>query len=93
MARHVFRIALRIAQELEPFPGVRVGCGVEWVVIDAGRGTGNFPIVGCGVEVQDAEVMLEEGDAGEERFALDAVFVEVGWVSVGGCDEDGAVGH
>ena len=69
------------------------GARVERVVVDARRRAGNFAVVGGGVEVYDAEARLQEVDAGDEGFALDAVFVEVGGVSVGGCDEDDAVGH
>lgn len=55
---------------------------VERMVIDTGRGTGETAVVGAGVEVDDAEVGGEESDAREEGGALDAVLVEVSWVSV-----------
>ena len=39
------------------------------------------------------EAVFEEVDTRDEGFALNAVFVEVVWVAVGGCDQDNAVGH
>lgn len=82
-----------VAQEIEPFLGVLVGVWAEWVVVDGCWGTGNLAIVGGGVEVDDVEGGLEEVDAGNEGFALDAVLVEVVGVAVGGGDEEDAVGH
>ena len=39
------------------------------------------------------EAGFEQVDAGDEGFALDAVFVELVWVAVRGCDEDYTMGH
>ena len=62
-------------------------------MVDVGWGTGDFAVVCWGVDVDDAEGGFEEVDAGDEGFSLDAIFVEFVRVSVGGCDEDDAVGH
>lgn len=59
---------------------------VERGVVYAAWRTGNFAVVGRGVEVYDVEPVFEQVDAGDEGFALDAVFVEVVWMAVGGCD-------
>lgn len=82
-----------VAEEVEPFLGVVVGVWAERVVVDGCWGTGDLAIVGGGVEVDDVEGGLEEVDAGDEGFALDAVLVEVVGVTVGGGDEEDAVGH
>lgn len=50
-------------------------------------------VVGGRVEVDDAEALAEEVDAGDKRLALDAVLVQVGRVAVRGGDDDGAVVH
>ena len=72
---------------------MRDGSSVQWVVVDSGWWSRHFAVIGCGVEVEDAETGFEHVDAGDEGGALDAVFVEVVGVSVGCCDEDDAVGH
>ena len=86
-------VVLRVAEELEPALCVALCCLVEGVVVDAGRGTGDLSVVCLRVEVDDLELCLEEIDGGDEGLALDAVLVEVVWVAVGSCDDDGAVGH
>ena len=86
-------VVLRIAQEIEPFLRVRDGSFVQRVVVDSRRRSRHFAVVGRGVEIEDAETGFEQIDAGDEGGALDAVFVEVVGVSVGGCDEDDAMGH
>lgn len=93
MRRFVRGVVFGVAQEAEPFVGVRDGRFVEGVVVDARGGPGDFAVVGGGVEVDDLEAGFQQVDAGDEGGALDAVFVEVVGVAVGGCHEDDAVGH
>jgi hypothetical protein len=62
------------------------------VVVDGSWGTGNLAVIGWGVEVYNVQGGFEKCDAGDEGFALNAVFVEIVWVAVGCCDEDDAVG-
>lgn len=66
---------------------------VERRVVDSTWRTGDLAIVGWRIEVDDVEAVLEEVDARDEGFALDAVAVEFVGVAVGGGDEDDAVRH
>lgn len=86
-------VGFRIAEEGEPFVGVADGGAIERVVVDAGRGSRKFSIVGGRVEVDDSELFLEEVDAGNEGLTLDAVFIQVVRMPVGRGDEDHTVGH
>lgn len=93
MGRLVRGVAVRVAQEAEPLLGVRDGGFVDGVVVDARGRAGELAVVGGGVEVYYLEARFEQVDAGDEGGALDAVFVQVVGVPVGGRDEDDAVGH
>lgn len=75
-----------ITQDLEPLIRVPGSLLTQRVVVDCSWGTRDFAVVCGGVEVDDVEGCFEKRDAGDEGFALDAVFVEVVWVAVGGCD-------
>ena len=89
----VWGIAVGVAQEAEPFLGVGGGGFVDGVVVDAGGWARDFAVVGRGVEVEYLETRFEEVYTGDERGALDAVFVQVVGVAVGCRDEDDAVRH
>lgn len=89
----VGRVVNRVTEEIEPFLRVLLGVCAQRVVIDGGRGAGDLSVVRWRIEVDDIQGGFEEVDAGDEGLALDAVFVQVVWVAVGGCDEDDAVRH
>lgn len=89
----VWRIVNRVTEEVEPFLSVLLGLRTERVVVDARWRTGDFPVVGGRVKVDYIEHGFQEGDTRDEGFALDAVQVEVIWMSVRGCNEDNAVRH
>lgn len=82
-----------VAQELEPLLRVLLCILAQRVVVDSSRGPGDFAVIRWGVEVDDAQICLEEVDAWDEGFTLDAVFIQVVWMTVGCGDEDNAVGH
>ena len=69
-------------------------CGaVERVVVHAGRWPGQLSIIGLRIEIDHTELFFEQVYAWDEGLPLDAIFVQVVWVAVGGGDEDDAVGH
>jgi len=55
--------------------GVGRGMRVQGGVIDTGRRSSNFAVVGRRVEIYYVESGLKEVDAGDERLSLDTVFV------------------
>jgi hypothetical protein len=63
-----------------------MGVLVQWSVVDARRGTGDLTVVGWRVEVYNMESVFEKVDTRDEGISLDAILVEVIWVTVGGCD-------
>jgi hypothetical protein len=65
----------RVTQELEPLSGVLVCVCAQRVVVDSCWGTGDLAIVGWRVEVDNVQGGFEESNAGDEGFALNAVFV------------------
>lgn len=89
----VGRVVDRIAEEVEPFLRVASCVFAERVVVDCRWGTGDFAVICGGVKVDDCEIGLEEVDAWDERFALNAVFVQFVGVAIGCGDENDAVGH
>ena len=70
-------IVVDITEEFKPLLRVSDGSFIERMMVNARGRTGNFPVVGCGVEIQDSETSLEEIDAGDEGLALEAVFIQV----------------
>lgn len=93
VCRFVWRVVVEVAQESKPALCMRLRAGVERVVVHAGRRAGNFAVVGLAVEVQDGQSALEEVDAGDEGFALNAVLVQIVRVPVACRDDDSAVRH
>lgn len=87
------RVVFKVAEEAKPALCMRFRRLVERMVVDARRGPGDLAVIGRGVEVQYCEAFLQEVDTWNEGFALDAVFVQVVWVSVTCCDDDGTVCH
>jgi hypothetical protein len=75
-----------ITQEAEPLFSVGMGVLVQWSVVDARRGTGDLTVVGWRVEVYNMESVFEKVDTRDKGISLDAILVEVIWVTVGGCD-------
>lgn len=69
------------------------GGAVEWVVIHARGRAGQFPVVGLRVEVDDAQFVLQQVDAGDEGLALNSVLVQVVRVAVRGGYQHHAVRH
>lgn len=62
-------------------------------MVNGSWGPGDLPVVRWGIEVDNTQVGLEEVDAGNKGLSLDAVFVQIVRVSVGGGDKDYAMGH
>jgi hypothetical protein len=71
----VGRVVDGIAQEIEPLAGVLIGFFAQRVVVHRGRRAGNLAVICWRVEIDDVQGCFEECDAGDEGFALDAVFV------------------
>jgi hypothetical protein len=83
----------RITQVIEPFLRVALSNLAQRMVVNGRRGTGDFPVICRGVEIDHAQIGFKKIDAWNEGFALNAIFVQVVRVTVGGSDEDDAVGH
>ena len=87
------RVIDRVTQELEPLLRVLL-CGLaQRMVIDGSWRPRDFAVICWGIEVDDVQIGLEEVNAWDEGFALNAVFVQVVWMAVGCGDENNAVGH
>lgn len=93
MCRAMRGIVFKVAKEPEPPFRVCFRGSVQRVVIHTRWRTWDFAVVGVGVEVEYGEPALQQVDARDEGLALDTVFVQVVWVAITRCDDDGAVGH
>jgi hypothetical protein len=69
------------------------GMVIERGVINTRGRSRDLPVIGGRVEVYHVQAVFEKVDTGDERFALDTVFVEVIWVSIRCCDENYSVRH
>ncbi len=86
-------VLVRVTKEAKPFLGVRIGVLVQWRVVDTRGWTGNLAVVGWRVQVDNMESIFQEVYTRDEGFSLDAVFVEVIWVTVGGCNQNNSMRH
>jgi len=89
----VRRIVFEVSEKAKPTLGVRIGSFVERMVVHTGRRSWDSAVICVGVEVYDAEAVFKHNDSRDERFALDAVFVQLVRVSVRGRDKYYSVGH
>jgi hypothetical protein len=89
----VRRIVFEVSEKAKPTLGVRIGSFVERMVVHTGRRSWDSAVICLGVEVYDAEAVFKHNDSRDERFALDAVFVQLVRVSVRGRDKYYSVGH
>ena len=89
----VRRIVLEVSEKAKPTLGVRIGSFIEWMVVHTGRRSWDSAVICAGVEVYDAEAVFKHIDSRDERFALDAVFVQLVRVSVRGRNKYYSVRH
>ena len=89
----VRRIMLEVSEKAKPTLGVRIGSFVERMVVHTGRRSWDSAVISVGVEVYDAEAVFKHIDSRDERFALDAIFIQLIRVSVRGRDKYYSVGY
>jgi hypothetical protein len=62
-------------------------------MVNGSWGPGDLPVVRWRIEIDNIQAGLEEVYTGNKGLSLDAVFVQIVRVSVGGGDKDCAMGH
>ena len=62
-------------------------------MIDARRRSGDFSIVGSRVKVEDSEAGFQKVYTRDEGLALNAIFIEVVGVAIGGRYKNDTMGH
>ena len=93
MRRRMWGVLLEVSQILEPLIHMRSRGLVQRIVIYSRRGTRYLPVVSLRIEIYDAETLFEQIDTRNERFALNAVLVQIVRVPIRGGHQDYTVMH
>lgn len=86
-------IVIEVTEESKPSVGMGSGGFVERMMVNARRWPWYLSVIGCGVKIQDPKTSFKQVYAGNERLALNAIFVQVIRLPIGGSDEDYSVRH
>lgn len=86
-------LVLEVTEESKPPISMGNGGFVQRMMIDTRRWPWYFPVIGCRVKIQDSKTSFKQIYAGDERLALNAIFVQVIRVPIRGSDEDYSVRH